>query len=137
MYKRQHVDAVLPSGELLGARSDKVGGQPPGVQIRPPQYESWKRRCLVGLDVTPIQADIWETFLRKQVGFPYDSADILGLIIGHPLMSAGHWICSALQTDALHLIKVFPDMPETPQQVPPNMLLFGALTAGGKILETA
>jgi len=128
-----HVDAVLSDSTLLGARSDKVGGQPPGVQIRPPNYEKWSRRCIVTLAGTQALQPQWETFLRSQVGLPYDKADIIGLIIGRPLMSQGHWICSALQTAALHLVTLFPDMPETPQQVPPNMLLFGVLAIGGKV----
>lgn len=128
-----HVDAILADGSLLGARSDSVGGQPPGVRIRPPAYEKWVRRCVVWMPASAQQASNWEKFLREQVGMGYDKSDILGLIIGKPLMSQGHWICSALQHEALHKIAIFPDMPQTPQQVPPNMLLFGVLTAGGKI----
>jgi hypothetical protein len=127
-----HVDAIISNGKLLGARSDNIGGGA-GVLARPPDYERWKRRCVVSVKATDKQARDWEKFLLSQLGKPYDKTDILGLIIGKPIMSAGHWICSALQTAALHASGIFPAMPEVPQQVPPNMLLFGVLTAGGKI----
>lgn len=120
-----HVDAILRDGTLLGARSDSVGGKPPGVQIRPVDYAKWTRRTIIELPCTPYEADTWEAFLRSQVGCGYDKADILGLILGKPLMTAGHWICSALQLDALEVIHRIPKIPLTPQQCPPNMLAAG------------
>jgi len=126
-----HVDAVLPDGSLLGARSDAIGGKPPGVQIRPAGYEAWSRRCVVTISSDQQQAARWETFLRSQIDSGYDKADILGLILGIPLASPGHWICSALQFRALQVIGKVPDMAITPQQVPPNMLYFGVLMNGG------
>jgi hypothetical protein len=125
-----HVDAVLSDGTLLGARSDKVGGQPPGVQIRPPNYEQWKRRCVLQFDTTAQKEADWEDYLRSQIDRPYDGADILGLIIGKPLMSAGHWICSALQLEAQRRIDVIPDLGVTDQQCPPNMLYVACRAVG-------
>lgn len=118
-----HVDAILPDGSCLGARSDVIGGVKAGVQIRPPAYEKWVRRAVLKLPCTAGEAAEWETYLRSQVGDPYDKADILGLIIGRPISSAGHWICSALQTDALERVGKLPKLPLTPQQVSPNTLL--------------
>jgi hypothetical protein len=128
-----HVDAVLRSGELLGARSDRVKYQgtllPSGVQIRPASYEQPVRYVKVAIRVGAQRAADWEGFLRSQVPDPYDKADILGLIAGRPWMTAGHWICSALQTDALNRIKLFKNNPLfVPQQVAPNTLLFGVLS---------
>jgi len=118
-----HVDALMPDGSCLGARSDVINGIPAGVQIRPPGYEKWKRRCLVRMPCTAGEAAEWEVYLRSQVGDPYDKSDILGLIIGKPMSSAGHWICSALQTNALERIGRLPHLCITPQQVSPNTLL--------------
>lgn len=119
-----HVDAVLADGQLLGARSDSVGGQPPGVQIRPSNYESWKRTQMISIATTDKQASDWEGWLRTQVGFGYDKADIIGLIIGRPILEVGHWICSALQFQAEKNIGIFPpDMPLIDQQASPNTLL--------------
>src|SRR5579859_5987874 len=77
-----HVDAVLPDGRLLGARFDKVGGQPPGVRIRPPNYEPWKSRNLYTLDVTPVQESRFYDFLTDQLGKPYDFTAIFGFGLG-------------------------------------------------------
>jgi uncharacterized protein YycO len=119
-----HVDAVLSDGSLLGARSDVVGDQPAGVQIRPSNYEKWKRTQMIALQTTEKQASDWEAWLRSQVGMPYDKADIIGLIIGSPIMTAGHWICSALQFQAEKNVGIFPaDMPLIDQQASPNTLL--------------
>jgi len=86
---------------------------------------------VVSLPATPKQASDWEAYLRSQIGAGYDKADILGLILGIPLMSAGHWICSALQFHALQVIGEAPAMTLIPQQIPPNMLYFGLLWNGG------
>ena len=133
-----HADALMRDGTRLGARSDAVKLQsgeiiPPGVRVRPENYEKWKARCDIILKVGKERADQAEDWLRSQIGQGYDRADILGLIFGIPLMTQGHWICSALITARDHLIKIFPDMPQTPQQVPPNMVLFGELAVGGRI----
>ena len=128
-----HVDAVLPDGTLLGARSDAIGGQPPGVRIRPPDYEKWARRCVVTIPATTQQAADWEGYLRAQLGDPYDKSDILGLILGIPLMSAGHWICSALQFSGLRVIGKVPAITQIPQQISPNTLYFGTQLIGGLV----
>ena len=122
-----HVDAILPDGTLLGARSDTITLKDgtridPGVQVRPPLYAKWKRREVLQLPSTDEQARRWEAFLRSQVGMGYDKADIIGFIVGKPLMQPGHWICSALQLDALEVAQVLPRVALTPQQCPPNML---------------
>ncbi len=130
-----HVDAVLPTGELLGARSDAVGGKPQGVQIRPADYEKWNRVCRMSLACTDKQANAWDAFLRAHVNDDYDETDILGLIIGKPVMSAGHWICSALQCAALEAAGLMPKLLIEPQQVSPNTLRV-AFSAIGAVIDT-
>lgn len=117
-----HVDAVLPSGELLGARSDQVGGKPAGVQIRPQNYERWVNRRVLTLPCDPVTAYRWEKRLHSQIGCGYDSADILGFILGKPMWQPGNWICSAYQLDTMRTVNVLPVTELTPQQCPPNML---------------
>ncbi len=80
--KFSHFDCILPNGLLLGARSDAVGGKPPGVQIRPPFYEKWERRTIFELHVSATQEGKWVDFLLSQVGKPYDTDGILGFIFG-------------------------------------------------------
>jgi hypothetical protein len=117
-----HVDGVLSDGSLAGARSDAIGGKPPGCQIRPPNYEVWKRRMIMTLKTTDAIAENWEQFFRNGIGTPYDKEDILGFIIGKPLSTEGHWICSAWQTDNLETQNLLPSMYLPPQQVTPNTL---------------
>lgn len=125
-----HVDAVLPDGRLLGARSDTVGGQPPGVRIRPANYERWKRRTLVEIPCTSAEETGWVGWLRQQVGYEYDKAAIIGFILGRPAHTPHHWICSACQRGALeavgklHPCDLIPDSETTPDA------LFQVVTEG-------
>ncbi len=129
-----HVDAVLPDGRLLGARSDKVGGQPPGVQIRPPDYEKWSRVCRVSIPVTSPKAQDWLFWLTSQVGRPYDMGSIWGFLWGQNDHTPGRWICSALQTAALEHIEVLPVLPVEPSEVTPNALRLIAVAIGGRLI---
>jgi len=120
-----HVDAVLPDGRLMGARSDRVGGQPAGFYPRPPWYEGregWLRVRRLALPVSANVEGVWVDSLMRKNGAAYDQTDILGLIIGRPLMEQGHWICSAAQLDTLREIGIARRTALTPQQCPPNML---------------
>jgi hypothetical protein len=136
-----HVDAILSTGECLGARSDiikPIGGGPEipaGVQIRPPFYEKWDKRVVVSIPSTPAQANAWDWYLRKQINDGYDTSDIIGLIIGKPIMQSGHWICSALQTDALQYepVGLLGKLGQPPQQITPNTLFEVSLAIGGKV----
>jgi hypothetical protein len=126
-----HVDLLLPTGELLGARSDLVGGKPAGVQIRPAQYAAWKRRSVLTLPCSAAQADAAEDFARTQVGCQYDKRDILGFILGRELQTKGEWICSALQLDVVETAGIIQKLHVTPQQCPPNMFYSIINAVGG------
>lgn len=136
-----HVDAILRTGELLGARADaikpRMGGKviPPGVQIRPPFYEKWVRRCVVEIDSTREEALRWETYLRRQEKRPYDTGSILGFILGEELHQAGHWICSAVQREGLEHSGKLPHIVTPPAQTTPNTLFFGVCAIGGRARE--
>lgn len=117
-----HVDYLLPSGEYLGARSDRVGGKPPGVQIRPAGYTQWKRRTIIELDCTELEQIAGEAFLTSQINHGYDKANIWGFLTGRELHTPGHWVCSAIQLDMLEVMKKIKKLHITPQQCPPNML---------------
>jgi hypothetical protein len=131
-----HVDACLADGSLLGARSDAVGGQPPGVRLRPPGYEKWRRRTLVELPGTHARFQRWCDALEKQLGRPYDKQAIIGFLLGKRDHTKGHWICSALQTHALQRVQLLHKLPIPDSQVTPDNL-FTLVTAGlgGRIIE--
>lgn len=129
-----HVDLILPDGHLLGARSDRVGGAPPGVQIRTPDYAKWKRRTVLTLPCSPVQASTAVNFAVSQVGTQYDGMDILGFILGRELATKGRWICSALQLVVAETAAVIPHLHVTPQQCPPNMF-FSIINAVGATVD--
>ena len=98
-----HVDAVLPDGYLLGARSDRIGGKAPGVQIRPPGYEKWKSRVVMTLAVDRDTEAAFLRFLNAQIDKPYDSTAIWGFATGRDWRNPDEWFCSELQTAALEI----------------------------------
>lgn len=92
-----HVDAVLDSGELLGAHLDG------GVKIRPPDYETWARVKRLALPATDTQAQDFYGFMRSQIGKPYDSWAIAGLVLGRDWREADSWFCSEIGARGLEL----------------------------------
>lgn len=105
-----HVDAVLADGSLLGARNDKIGKIPAGVQIRPPFYKPFARRCVFKLRTTNNETIKWMNFLFAQVGKPYDKKAILGFITGRDWRETDSWICSELQAAALEAAGIAPQL---------------------------
>lgn len=96
-----HVDLILPDGSLMGARSDAVGGKPPGVQIRPPFYERWKKRVVMKLACTELQKQSVIAFNMSQEGKPYDRSAIWGFVAGRDWRQQDSWFCSELQAAAI------------------------------------
>jgi hypothetical protein len=132
-----HAAAVLSDGWLLDARYDHVGGQPPGVHIRPDNYEKWARWEVIELPATPAEDQACEGYLRLQIGRPYDSRGILAFLLGTQPKDDGMWFCSALQTAALQKCQKLPDIGIPPQQVTPDGLAMLARAVGGKVVERA
>lgn len=131
-----HVDAILPDGSLLGARSDAVGGQRPGVRIRPQHYERWVRRTVVELPGTAGIVPSWVAWLKKQIGDPYDSRAILGFLLGRQSHTSGHWICSACQSSGLEVVGWLPqEGPVPPSQITPDALLMMCWARGSHLTE--
>jgi hypothetical protein len=91
-----HVDAILPDGGLLGARSDTCWGIPPGVQIRPPGYATFIRTQVIQLYSAAAQEAAWLAFLHAQLGKPYDEVAILGFAVDHDWRDPRKWFCSDL-----------------------------------------
>jgi hypothetical protein len=104
---------LVRPGWLFGSRSDRVGGQPPGVQIRPPGYATFSRRVVATIPATEAQlAGFWR-FQRAQLGKPYDSTAIWGFAAGRDWRETDSWYCSEDQARAL-------EPPETGSWLDPN-----------------
>jgi hypothetical protein len=121
-----HVDVVLPDG-LLGAR---MAG---GVQVRPPDYEVFTTKKLVTLPAYPAQAHAFETWLRAQIGKPYDLLAILAFAADRNWRDTHAWYCSELIAAGLETAKWFPFALSTPaNKVTPQDLLL-ALSARASV----
>lgn len=119
-----HVDAVMPDGSLLGARSDVCLGVPSGVQIRPPHYADFARVLPVSLAASDLQSHGFNNFLQGQIGKPYDMEAILGFAVGRDWRNPNAWFCSELIAAALESGGWFPFGLATPaNKLDPDDLL--------------
>jgi hypothetical protein len=114
-----HVDVVLHDGTLLGAREDG------GVQIRPAGYGDFAQKQIIMLDAAnPIDVD-FHTFVRQQIGKPYDHLAIAGFVANQDWRTQGAWFCSELVAAALEVSGWFPKKLArgTNKISPPELLL--------------
>lgn len=120
-----HVDTVMPDGRLYGARSDKVGGAPAGVQYRDPSYTQDAGKLHIVLNTTPEQDAAYYAFLLKQQGKPYDKLSIISFIIGRNWQDNDSWFCSELVAAALVKCGFFPwPLAVTSNKIDPTDLIF-------------
>jgi hypothetical protein len=128
-----HVDNVTPKG-LLGARSDRVGGQPAGVWPRPPGYQkSLRGQARVSLPCSAGQYQRWLDFLYAQVGKRYDKLAIFAFIIERDWRDESAWFCSELAARALEVAGILPPLSLTPNKIAPGALALAVSAAGGKV----
>lgn len=130
-----HVDAVLPDGTLLGARSDRVGGKPSGVQIRPPNYEKFAARVRFSVPATDAQAGAFYDFLHKQVGKPYDRSAILGFVTGRNWRHEDQWICSELIARAGEMSTIFPFLYLAANKITPGSCALAFSAIGATVID--
>lgn len=126
-----HVDAVLDDGSLLGARSDRVGGRPAGVQIRPPNYINFSLRVVMAIPVSDLQNTAFYAFLHSQVGKPYDSEAIWAFLFNRNWRETDSWICSELQAAGLEHAAVTPRLYLAANKITPVSLALAASAVGG------
>ena len=132
-----HVEGVLPDGRLLGARSDSVGGAPPGVQIRDPAYVQGLKTLRVDLACSDLVTGRAYDWALSQVGKPYDSTAIAGFVVGRDWQQDDAWYCSEYWASSLEKCGFFPYKPAAPaNKIDPNdlLLMLSVLTPIG--LET-
>jgi hypothetical protein len=120
-----HVEAVMPDGKLLGAHA--AGG----VQECASDYDAglWTQQLYVQIPCTDAEALAFETFLKSQLGKPYDMPAIeemaLGILTGEApnWPQKPSWICSALQTAALLMAGIIKGAPATVRLATPRDVL--------------
>jgi len=97
-----HVETLMPDGTLLGAHASG------GVQARPNDYDKgrFSRQLFVPIPATPEQTDAFHTFLRAQIGKPYDFEAIVGIVAQRDWRDDKAWMCSELVAAGLCQDKV-------------------------------
>jgi hypothetical protein len=117
-----HVDAVMPDGMLLGARSDVIQGIPTGVQVRPSRYEPVALEVVMDIPATAFQEAAFYGFLREQLGKPYDRSAIWAFAFNRDWHDTNAWICSELQAAALESAGILPKLFEEVNKITPVAL---------------
>lgn len=117
-----HVDCVLPDGTLLGSRSDVMSGAPAGVQIRPAGYVNKDAVDRVTLPATDDQERGFYSFMRSQIGKPYNKLGIFAFAVNAEWSSTGAWFCSQLVTAALQESGWLRELTEPPNKIDPDDL---------------
>jgi hypothetical protein len=131
-----HVDAIMPNGTLIGARSDVIhplgGGNPipAGVQPRPAGYEAWEERIVASLTVDKVKADKFYKLNQSQIGKQYDVTAIWGFVTGRDWRDPQDWFCSELQAWCLETPMILPQLFTPVNKISPSTLAFGLSTAG-------
>jgi hypothetical protein len=125
-----HCDCLLEDGTLFGARSDKVGGKPAGVQIRTPDYASFSSKVVFSLECTILQRESYHAFLASQEGMPYDKQAIWAFAFNRDWREKDSWICSELQAAALESADLTPPLYLAANKITPVALAL-ALSALG------
>lgn len=102
-----HCDFVLPDGTLLGSQWKEKDGN--GVQIRQPNYEKFSRTERYTVDVPIVKYTNIMAWAKSQVGKPYDSTAIFGILAHRDWKEDDSWFCSefvaaAFEQAGLHLV---------------------------------
>jgi hypothetical protein len=92
-----HTEALMPDGTLLGAHWDG------GVQARAHDYDAgqYTKDLYVSIPTTAEMTDAFHSFLRAQLGKPYDVEAIAAFVAGRDWQKPDAWFCSELQAAAL------------------------------------
>lgn len=118
-----HVDCVLPDGTLLGSRSDVMSGAPAGVQIRPAGYVNKDDVRRITLPATDAQESTFYSFMRSQIGKPYNKLGIFAFAVNAEWSTVGAWFCSQVVTRALQECGWLRELTEPPNKIDPDDLL--------------
>jgi hypothetical protein len=106
-----HLDVVLPDGNLLGSsdspHAPSIEGNPGGVAIRPPDYQTFGIRRMANVFSTEAVELAFYTKLRSQLGEPFDDTALhafIGKVSFMPTRDwtdSSSWFCSELVAWAL------------------------------------
>lgn len=123
------------AGWFYGARSDRVGGMPPGVWPRPPNYAVFSRRVVMTIPATDEQVERYWQWAADQLGKPYDWLAIIAFLPGRNWRSEGRWYCSEEVTRDLEVATIFQRASMPPNKVTPNALALAVSVRPGVTVQ--
>jgi uncharacterized protein YycO len=134
-YWPSHCEAVLPDGTRLGSWFLKGG-----VRIRPADYDagSFSREMFIRIKATTAQEIAFYSFLRAEVGKPYDWRAIISFyskMSGRDWQADDSWECSELIGSAFAACGILPKhMAVKFSRITPRdlVLLISTLTEAGE-----
>lgn len=126
----------MPDETLLGARSDSVGGQPPGVWIRPSGYAKFATTVVMEIPCGAWQTKKYYDFLLAQQGKEYDKRAIYAFALNRDWREPDTWICSELQAAAGEYAEVWPQLYLAANKVTPVALALGCSFVQGTRIVT-
>jgi hypothetical protein len=132
-----HVDAIMPDGTLLGARSDSEGGQPSGVRRRPPGYATFSKCVVMTVPCNDYQACGFYSFLESQIGKPYDWRAIYAFILNRNWREDDSWICSELVAAAGEASGILPMLYLAANKITPVSCAIAYSAVGGVGIEVS
>lgn len=120
--KYSHVDCVLPEGGMLGARSDRVGGKSPGVQVRPAGYTKKEKVELVRIPCTDEQQAAFYNFARSQIGLDYNKIAIVAFFFAADWSDPMQRFCSQLAMMCFQAAGFLQNLTEPSNKIDPDDL---------------
>lgn len=135
------VSLVLPGGrEVIDSRYDKVGGAPPGVQVRDIAYLRDYECLWLDVPVTQAQAAAYEAALRSVLARPYDSVGIVDFALGrtsdHSWRDASAFFCSDLGAWGFNQSGVCGPYFEEPTRSTPGDMVYVCWGKGARPAQT-
>lgn len=124
---------MLPDGTALGSRSDIINGIPAGVQIRSGNYAKFAVQLTLALNVEEDKEKKFYSFLKAQIGKPYNKLGILGIAVGQDWNSVNSFFCSQLAVAALIQSGICPSLIAPTNRINPDTLAVVVSALGGYI----
>lgn len=123
-----HVDALMPDGDLVGARSDG------GVMARPQNYQKVISRVVFELNTrSPKVDEKFYSFITAQIGKSYDHLAILAFIFNRSWRDTEAWICSEMIAAGLEHAGVIPPLFLAANKISPVALALALSVLAPKI----
>jgi hypothetical protein len=119
-----HFANIIDDRHVLDARSDRVGGAPPGVYVRDASYLDDVERTVIRIPCSAGQAEAWLHAGRSQLKKPYDTQGIIAFATGRytwrDWRDPAAWICSELGIWMLEQSRICPILPIHVNEIAPG-----------------